>query len=355
MKKALFVSIAVIISMVTFCQTGIKSESLLTIGKGESFLVSESSAGMICNNGELCVTVYNSSTQNFFVYNNGIKNGPFKKNQIGQNMCKGELLKDGTVYNNYDDEETENKVEITDEGYSVFVFNGKKYGPFAEIINSFFSDNNKSFVAVCINNEMKPVVISNLCPEFTVKGNVENVVFNKAGSKFLLTSKSASEIDEIINEKIMSLSGSDITEEEIMKISQEISDLQNNASADATMSKAVIYTETGKTYGPYNSDNLYGDNPCFAYNSQNNWTMILGSVLYINGSEVKDFGEDYPSNNKIFLSADATKYAVQFYNKMVLWDGSEYPYPVYAGYCSNSLVWLSLKNETQLVKYSLPF
>ncbi len=347
--------LAICLSITISAQVTPKTETLLNISKGESFLVSESSSGMICSDGVLCITVYNPVTQNFYVYHNGTKDGPYKNNQIEQYMCKGDLLKTNKSQDESNEANTQDNFEFTEDGKMMLVFNGKKYGPYDAIMNVYYSSDKRNFAAITLDENQKNVIVSSIAASFAVEGSVSNLVFNKIGNKFLVTSETYSDIDAIINAKLMSLEGSKLSDDEMFKIMQEINDLQANSSEESKMTKAYIYTESGIRFGAFDANYIYDENPLFAQNSVDNWILILGSKLLINGQEVKDFGEDSPNAKNVFVSKDGKKYAVQFYDKLVMWDGSEYPYPVYTGYCNNMLVWLSLVNETQLVKYSLPF
>ncbi len=332
-----------------------KSETLITINKGDLFIAGESSSGMICTNDESCITVYNEVSQNYYVYHNGVKNGPYNKNQIAQYMCKKDILEkpNEEIFN--DEFEEDNQFEFNDDGKAIFNFKGKQYGPYLNIVNLYLSDSKDSFVGTGIIDDMSAQIFSNLCSPFAVEGYVEKITINENGNKFLVTMKTISEIDAIINKKMMNLEGSNLSEDQAFKMMQEITDLQENASEDAKTAKAFIYTENGQKFGPYPAPQLYDSNPAFANKNQNNWTMILGSKLYINGAEIKDFGEAIYQNDKVFLSADGKQYAVLFYDKIILTDGTQYPYPVYAGFCGNTFIWLCLVNETKLVKYSLAF
>ncbi|HOZ31114.1 MAG TPA: hypothetical protein PLL66_09370 [Bacteroidales bacterium] len=333
----------------------VKTEQLLQLGEGESFLIAESSAGMICSAGQLCITTYHSSSKNFYVYQNGIKNGPYLKNNIEQYMCKGDLPKHKNLYSAQGDFDINEYYEYLNDGTVFIVLNGQKFGPYANIMNMQLSPDKNNFIAVIMNTDMTFTVASSLCNEFNIEGTFSNVSFNNAGTKFLLTVECESDINKILNEKMMSLQGKDLSDEDMMKLVQEITDLQNNASAEQNLKKNYIYTENGLKLGPYDTESFSQNNPTFLPESGNNWVMTQSHKLFINGTEVKDFGEDYPNTNEFYLSKDGKSYAAWFYDKLILNDDREYKFPVYVNYCNNQLVWLCLENDNQLVKYSVQF
>jgi len=354
--KCILLTTSIILAFYSLtAQPIVKTEQLLKIGEGETFLISESSAGMICSAGDLCVTTYNPSSKNFYVYRNGVKNGPYLKNTIAQNMCQADLPPHKYV-NNYQEEFDFNEYyEYSNDGKVFIVLNGQKFGPYANVMTLQLSPDKNNFVAVIMNMDMSFTVASSLCNEFNIEGTYSNVSFNNAGTKFLLTVECVSDVNKVINEKMMSLDGKDLSDEEMMKIIQEISDLQDNASAEQSMRKSYIYTENGLKYGPFDAELFSGDNPSFLPESGDNWVMIQSHKLFINGIEVKDFGEDYPNTNEFYLSKDGKSYAAWFYDKIILNDGREYGFPVYVNYCNNQLVWLCLEDGNQLVKYSVQF
>lgn len=333
----------------------VKTEKLLEIGAGETFLISESSAGMICSAGQLCITTYNSSSKNFYVYQNGIKNGPYLKKDIEQYMCKSDLPKHKYPNSDQGEFDINEYYKYSNDGKVFILLNGQKFGPYASIMNIQLSPDKNNFVAVIMNMDMTSTVVSSLCDEFSIDGTFSNVSFNNAGTKFLLTAECESDINKILNEKMMSLQGKDLSEEEMMKLVQEITDLQNNASSEQSLSKSYIYTEKGLKLGPYDAGSFSSSNPTFLPESGDNWVMTQSHKLFINGIEVKDFGEDYPNTDEFYLSKDGKNYAAWFYDKIILNDGRVYEFPVYVNYCNNQLVWLCLENANQLVKYSVQF
>jgi hypothetical protein len=344
---------SILLSALAICaQSQVKHEVVYTILANESLLISESSAGLACEGGEICLTVFEASTKSFYVYRNGIKNGPYTKNQIAQYMCSNDVinLSPTAIDNVY----LEPNITITEDGKVILNFKGRTYGPHTAISPVYYSSDANNFAAVVTDENLKSSIISSLGSEFKVEGNVENINFDASGTKFLITTTTQSEFDAIINAKMLEIAEREMSEEEIMKMISEINELEQSASDDDKASKSWVYTETGAKYGPY-SENLYSYNPCFYKGDSKYWILISGNTLFINGKEIKSFPDMYPVTENVHISADGSKWAIRFYDKMVLWDGKEYPYPLYSTICNGNLVWINVLDNTKVIRYSVPF
>lgn len=352
MKKIVSFFSILLSALAIFAQSQVKQEVVYTISANESLVVAESSAGLACEGGEICLTVYEASSQNFYVYRNGVKNGPYKKNEIAQHMCSNDVM---TLY----PEQKENvyrdpDISIDDYGKAYLNFKGKSYGPYTMIGSVYYSADAANFAAVVTDENLKSSIISSLAPEYKVEGNVEHIHFDASGTRFLVTTVTPSEFDAIINAKMLEIQEREMSEEEIMKMISEINELEESASEEDKASKSWIYTEIGLKYGPY-LGGLYNDNPCFYKGNSKYWILVSGNTLFINGKEIKSFPDMYPDVENVLISSDGSRWAIRFYDKMILWDGTEYPYPLYSTICNGKLVWISVLDNTKVIRYSVPF
>jgi hypothetical protein len=352
MKRALLFFSTILTALAVFAQSQVKHEVVYTIAANESLLISESSAGLACEGGEICLTVYEASSKSFYVYRNGVKNGPYTKNQVAQYMCSNDVM---TLYPTINENEyPESDISVDDNGSAFLNFRGKSYGPYTMIGPVYYSNNGASFAAVVADENLNSSIISSLANEFKVDGNVENILFDASGVKFLVTTATPSEYSEIINARMLEIQEREMSEEEIMKMITEINELEQSASDEEKSEKSWVYTETGFKYGPY-LENLYSDNPCFYKGDSKYWILISGNTLFINGKEIKSFPDMYPVAENVHISADGSKWAIRFYDKMILWDGKEYPYPLYSAICNGKLVWINVLDNTKVIRYSVPF
>ena len=353
MKKTILFFSILLSALAIYAQSQVKHEVIYTIAANESLVVAESSAGLACEGGEICLTVYEASSQNFYVYRNGVKNGPYKKNEIANYMCKKDVMK---FYDSYDYEGNyaEPDISIDNNERSTLRFKGKIYGPYEIFAHYTESSNGENFAALVGDENLNYSIISSLGSEFKISGSINNIVFDASGTKFLVTTTTQSDIDAIINAKMMEIIDKELSEEEVMRIVTEINELQENASGEEKASKAWVCNESGTKYGPF-SDQLYNNNPSFYNGNSNFWLMVSDNTIFINAKEIASFPDSYINVENVILSDDGTKWAVWTYDKIVLWDRTDYPYPLYATVCNGKLVWLSLKDNTKVIRYSVPF
>jgi hypothetical protein len=298
MKRALLLFSTLLTALAIFAQSQVKHEVIYTIAATESLVVAESSAGLACEGGEICLTVYEASSQNFYVYRNGVKSGPYKKNQIAQYMCSNDVLTLHTAEkeNVYPDTD----ISFDNYGKTFLNFKGKSYGPYTMIGSVYYSADATNFAAVVTDENLNSSIISSLAPEYKVEGNVENIHFDASGTRFLATTVSPSGFDAIINAKMLEIAEREMSEEEIMKMISEINELEESASEDDKASKSWVYTEVGLKHGPY-LGRLYNDNPCFYKGNSKYWILVSGNTLFINGKEIKSFPDMYPDVENVLI------------------------------------------------------
>jgi hypothetical protein len=352
MKKTILFFSILLSALAIYAQSQVKHEVIYTIAANESLVVAESSAGLACEGGEICLTVYEASSKSFYVYRNGVKNGPYTKNQVAQHMCSNDVMTLHPTIN--ENEYPESDISFDNYGKAFLNFKGKSYGPYTMIGSVYYSSDAVNFAAVVTDENMKSAIISSLAPEYKVEGNVENIHFDATGTRFLATAVSPREFDAIINAKMLEIQEREMSEEEIMKMISEINELEQSASDEDKASKSWIYTETGLKYGPYQGG-LYSDNPCFYKGNSKYWILVSGNTLFINGKEIKSFPDMYPDVENVLISSDGSRWAIRFYDKIILWDGTEYPYPLYSTICNGKLVWISVLDNTKVIRYSVPF
>jgi hypothetical protein len=354
MKTICIIFLSLLISAIGFSQTEAQKTNIQTISKGENVLISESSSAIICSNGEVCVTVYSPTQKSFYVYKNGTKTGPFTKNEVANFMCKSEYLNQNSVYVYDYDFDFNSAMSFDEQGKTLFKFNGKTYGPYQSLISFYFSENGKQFAAISVDENMKPTIVSSVCPDIAIEGNLNMLQFSPSGNSFIALTNVLSDLEAAMAEKLSKL-GSNMTDEEMMKVMQEITTAQENASPEESEQKAYVYTSAGAKFGPYDANNLYGSNPAYCISGGDNWMMTIEGKIYINGVLIKDISPDYVSTGELWISKDAKQYAIKKYDKIIFSNGKEYPYPIFATYCNEMLVWFCLENETNLVKYTVKF
>jgi len=317
----------------------VQRKSLIKIGAGEHLMVWESNIGLGCSGQSLCV-VSKGSGEEYYVYQNGVKKGPFPDAQSAMNICKESSFEDPEpVSTHFEDGNA--FPDYIDNGVQ-FTFNNITYGPFTDMTINVSPDK-KHFMAVG-SKDGKFWFMSDLVRNAEIAGRALFYHWDKAGNGICV-------IKSGFDESVFQTTNFDgMTEAEQIAFIQNVQQQMEN-----TVEELFVIMHNGTVSGPYQTGNQSSNNPGLSLTAQGHWVFSSGTKLFIDGKEVYDFTDMYFESGQVWLSPDATQWAVKFYDKLLFSDGSEYPYPIRVNYCNEDpsrIEWITLENENELVHYS---
>jgi len=319
-------------------------KALLTLQEGESIVTNESCLNFSGHNEQLYLVTWQD--KQFYVYENGTRKGPYKKpDDIKFRECENDQIPECAVFNYPEENYIESFVELTDDGTYIIKFRGEKYGPYNYVYHLHVSPDKALFAAIVANAEMKFSLITSNGLEQNLTGTFERFISSPSGKQFLVLIKEGIDID------ISALSN--MSEADMIKYMQEQAQKQQDAGGSVTQ---IIGTE-GNLYGKYVSSVISSNNPAYCQTGSDNWYMVIGNTLFVNGNMLKQFDRNTnPSTCNIWLSTDGKRFALIDYNQILFSDGKSYPPPikleVEQSGTKTILKWISLENETELVSYS---
>lgn len=320
-------------------QAQVQRKSLVKIGHGEKLLVWESNIGLGCSNQTICV-VSKGAGEEYFVYQNGVKKGPFPDASTAQNTCNASSFEQApSITSHYYEGNDHPQYEGGEMKYS---FNNQSYGPFERLMVNVSPDR-KHFMAVGSKNSHF-YFMSDQTSEKIIPGWAEYFHWDATGEG-LCVLKSGFNDSELID-----VDFSNMTEAEQIAY---LNELQNKI--DNSVSELYVIKLNGDMSGPFSVGEESNNNPGLSLSAQGHWVFSSGTKLLIDGKEVCDFQDMYFESGQVWLSPDAKQWAVKFYDKLLFSDGSEYPYPVRVNYCNEDhsrIEWITLENENELIHYS---
>ncbi len=340
MKKSALFLFAILLFGALTAQNVVRTE-LLNLAKGEYPVFSESNLAMNCGSTGLCVLV-EASDSKYYVYHSGIKSGPFNTADEAMKVCK---YSDENAQKHLSENYYNGAFEPAYSGETAkIVFNGISYGPYTYVAAANASPDKKHFMAVAKKGE-NMVFVSDLMPETIIQGQPQAFHWDASNSTGMVVLKTGFDMRSLDQLDLSSMS-----EEEqlayMVKLGEEI---------ENTKEELFVILTNGKIYGPFESGNIGSSNPAFLLSTPGHWTMSIGTKLYLDGTLVKDFADNYFNLSDVYFSPDGKKYAVLFYDKIVFSDGSEYMYPIMVNQCnknSNLIEWICFENESKIVYYS---
>jgi len=318
------------VNQMAFSQTKSK---LFSIGANEILVYGENCITLTGDKANVhLVTVLHGNKTEFFVYDNGIRKGPY--NTLSDNMIKDcgntsekecDVLQPSEIYT-----EPENYIEYDDEGKAWIKHNGKKNGPYDQILGIDMSLNKAVIYAVVlISGEQYLVSVTGKSVKIT--GAVNKLIVSADGTQaFVKTTGSVANISDLGN-----------------------IDMNNLEKLAADMNNCHIFSIDGKKYGPYLTEQLRDENLWFVKNSPA-WYMIVSNKLYMNGNYLSDI-DDYVNSCDIRFTNDGKKYVIVDYDKISFSDGSVFFYPlkVEIEHFGDKLQckWISIENSVDIIHY----
>lgn len=332
-----------------FAQNPVSRKVLMSLKDGERIVTNESCIELSFSANQLYLVAQQG--KDFYVYENGIRKGPYKSmDQLNTRNC-GERNHNNCAV--YDPDEGDNQTQYitsTETGEMAIKFNGKTYGPYKMVTEMHVSQDKSWFVALTMNLEMKSTIVSSDYPPLPLDGSASSLQVSASGKQYLASVKEGNDYDP----ELLKTDFSKMSQDQLLKFMQA----QEEKKKKAGPPKAYVFTTGGKKFGPYPLESISPDNPAFCKTGGGNWYMVSDNTLYINGKLIKKFSYDEVSAStcNVWLSADGSKYAITSYRHLIFSDGSSYPSPVKLEADNKTgktiLRWISLENEKELVSYS---
>jgi hypothetical protein len=325
----------------------VKRQILFTIGPGETVLYGKSEIFLENSGGKVSLVTVDGNSKYFF-YDKGIRKGPFENSSD----CNFETAKDDeslytSIYNSDGANHGHNLVSATDNGLSVIHAGDKTYGPFESVLN-VWADKNGKFLMAITSEGTKYNMVSISGSNIPLEGLPYATNIGPSGNKIVITVIR----DEDPALAYISRDISNLSEVEFLKISHEIEEKQKNAAPP----EAYIYTNEGKKFGPYSKSVMYGGNPFFCQTSGDNWLLLAGTELFVNGLFLAKIPMDTVSSGDLWVSEDGKRYAVITYDNIFFSDGQSFQYPQRIRMVKKDgktwFNWISIENKTDVILYS---
>lgn len=361
MKTSTIQSLAVILYVVFTFLPGLKHVSaqnpsrsvILSLSEAEVPVVTESC--FLLKDGADEIYLVTEKGGQIFVYDNGRKSGPFENfAAAGIKECSVSSEDDCAAYNNSGANAFSPDKHITYEpGQMTVKVGGKTYGPFHYVIDMFVNKDEKKFIAVVMDEAMSPSFLNAEGTVFPLEGNVVQVHLSPSGTKGLVSIKVE---DNAAALEVMNTDWGSMTQEQMLELAQKLQEAQ--AAQDANPPQGYIYMINGEKYGPYDPSIFSTNNPGYCKTGGDNWFLIDGSDLYVNGRLLMNLGDEYPRPCDVWLSKDGLRAAVATFDKLYFSDGKTYPFPLRISLTDNGgttyLSWISFEEEKHIVRYSRP-
>lgn len=339
MKK---ICLAIFVALVFIYYAGAQKANkttLLTMQDGEQLVYGENCFNL--NAGGKNAVIFTSKSAGgkvqFFMYENGVKKGPYDEVKQDLIKCNGSTYSKNCARqgNSADmDDVMEKYVAINQaDGKASIKLDGKTYGPYLAVSHLFVTADNKKFYAVVVNaSNMKTEFVCSDGRVVVVNGGADGIYVSPDGNEAYLFQRGLINIEEIIR------NGGDIS-----KIN--MGDLE----------KVLLLNINGKQFGPF--DKLSNSEVWYC-KTNNGLIYRVENEIYLNGVKFTTLKET-PDPCTFWLSNDGKKNAVVNYDKIVFSDGESFPYPLEVEHVivngKTYLIWAALENGTNLVLYKKEF
>lgn len=321
---------------------------LITLQPGEKIMYAESCLALSVLNNQ--VALITRMGNKFYVYDKGQRKGPFDNLEgISISECPEFENTDNkcAIHEVADMGLDQSMININDDGTVTIKLNNKKFGPYQFISQMHTWPDKSGFVAIIMDKEMKSHLVTSEGLSMPLNGDVERIQFSPKSKKFIFALKER----EALDMDLMKIDFSKMTQEEMMNFAKK----QEEKAKNAPERKSWVYLNGSTKFGPYNLNSFYSNNPGFIKNSDH-WIMTVDNVLYIDGNKTREFTNIDLNTCKIWLSADAKRYVIVSYDKVMFSDGKTYNNPLEPSVTEKdgklTLKWLSLENGKDLVFYS---
>lgn len=334
MNKNLFLIIVLFTGFTmlnSIAQPVIEKKIIATLGPGETLA-----------NGENCfildqspestsfVTVVKSgSEKQYFCYGqDGKKVGPVKQ----PDESYWAACADKTVDNCMSDDQTNlagMEKYIAPDGS--ITFQGKKFGPYGQLILFNMSSNEQYIYAIALSSEMKMLYFDNTGRKVDVTGMPEQIIISPDGKTSYIKVKGT-----------------------LNPFDPEAMQQMINNPEETNNPKVFLIGIDGNKYGPYSASSF--SDTWFTPSGQ--WIIYSDSEIFLNGKSLFKVSE-YVSDCDIWISKSGTDYAWANYEKIFFSDGKSFTAPIVISYVFTDgkgyLKWISLEDQKNLTFYKRQF
>jgi len=299
MKKILFIiSIASLVFNANAQQP--TKENIYTLKPNESLVYGEN-CFYFSDQGKSIFFVLKAN-EGFYTVSNGVRKGPFK--EMNDNLitpCKENNNSSCAAYEpNVDSEDFYSKyVMANDDGSFTIKFNGKTYGPFANLLFFQTNENKSAFAASVTDMSLGKKLIFSNGKSFPIDGMVGSIKFSPDGS-FALARVG-------FDYQSGNFDPSKINMEQITSF--------------------TIITSDGAKFGPFNGEKVTESDIWFTKTTGNHWFIRNDNNLLLDGKPFMKMPEN-SGRCDLWFSADCKRYAVAKYDNVRFSDNSTIPYPI---------------------------
>ena len=333
-KKRVFILVLVLAAaafQVAWAQ--VSQKKIATLGAGESIVTGESvllagtGAGCAVDDFFLVTQTSRPGKSQFFIYDKSGRKGPFDK-------MAAEMLREAAVSEPrapyYEAEFSNEGVEITpdagDRTKQYIEWNGKRMGPFQQVLNVSVTPDKTRFYAFAVKAGKLRFVASD-GRDVPAEGMPSEVIISSDGTKAVGQCTG----------HFTPIAGAQLDPSKI---------------DFSTMDDITLFTIDGGKFGPFGKAADFGE--MWYRADSNDWLFTVGHTAYFNGTPLKPFKERV-SKSELWID-DASHYAWLASDQLMFSDGAAFPYPVMLKFekkaAKTTLCWVSLKDNGDVVVYS---
>ena len=314
-------------------QAQVSEKKLATLGPNEyivtaeSVLMGGSGAGCAVDDFFLVTQTSRSGKSQFFIYDKSGRRGPFDK--MTADMLR-KIAAVETLKPYYEAEFSNEGVEVNpdpnDRTKQYIEWNGKKFGPFQQVLGLYITPDKDKLYAFAIKAGKLRFIASD-GRDVAAEGMPGGVITSPDGTKA---------VGQCVGH---------ITPIEGMQLDMSKIDF-------SSMDDITLYAIDGRKFGPFPKSADFGETWFMA--DSGDWIFTVGRTAYFNGTALKPFNERVSKST--FWIDDAAHYAWIESDKLLFSDGASFPYPVMmksekkGG--KTTLCWVSLKDNGDVVVYS---
>jgi hypothetical protein len=312
-------------------QNGVEKSVIATLGPDEALAHGED-CFILGRNPEsisFVTVVTNGSEKQYYCYGKDrIKSGPFKSPDPSYWKDCSDKVTDNCMVNN-DANMTGFEKYLSPDG--AITYEGKKYGPYGQVILYNMSADQKGIFAIALSSEMKLIFFDNTGRKVDITGMPDQIIISPDGkSSYVKVNGTLNPFDPEALQKMV------------------------NDPEETNNPKIFLYSINGSKYGPYNSSSF--TDTWFTPSGQ--WIIFANSEVYLNG-KILFKPVDYVSKCDIWINKTSEDYAYANYEKIIFKNGTSFTAPLAIEQVTENgkeyLKWLSLENGNELVFYKKAF
>jgi hypothetical protein len=328
---AIFIS-SLILAITSNGQTGPEKKVIATLGPGETLAYGENCFRLDLPSETFSfVTVTGSGdSKQYYCYDkDGSKTGPVQK-------------PDASYWAGSEDAKTEKcsadypgnmagMSQLIDFSDGSVNFQGKKFGPYGQVILFNQPENESGFCAVGIDDQMKLTAFDNSGRKIIINGMPEEIIMSPDGKNSVIRVKGTkSPFDADYFQYMM----------------------DNPDEVDNP--KVYLFSMDGKKYGPYSSSSFRDT----WFTEAGQWIIYAASQVFLNGNALFKTDDNVAACD-IWISPNGKDFGWANYEKLVFSDGTSYQAPIVITRTMENgislLKWLALEDGKNLVFYTRSF